>query len=50
VGQIHDGGAGGQRPLFAQRFAVVGGDAGVSAAGFDGARARQQGALDSHMK
>ena len=50
VGKIDDGGTGREGALLPQRFAVVGRDAGVGAARFNGARARQQRALGSHMK
>jgi hypothetical protein len=50
VGKVDDGGPGREGALLPQRFAVVGRDAGVGAARFDGARARQQRALSSHMK
>jgi hypothetical protein len=50
VRKVDDGGSGCQRALLPQRLTVVRSDAGVSATGLDRARARQQGALDSHMK
>lgn len=50
VREVHNGVSAGQFTLFAQRIAVVGGDAGIKAAGFHRAVTGQEGAQVSHME